>query len=125
MDWAPASAWAVSFSVRMVVQPSVGPILSERWLVPLLGADMPVAVVYRASWPDQQIIRGTLATIRGLVKGTGITRTALIMVGRVLGETTFSESRLYAADHSHVLRPRMSASHDSASGTEPAAPSGG
>lgn len=96
-----------------------------RELTPLLGGDMPVAVVYRASWPDQQIIRGTLASIRGLVKGTGITRTALIMVGRVLGETTFSESRLYAADHSHVLRPRMSASHDSASGTEPAAPSGG
>ena len=69
--------------------------------------------------------RGTLATIRAQVKAAGITRTALIMVGRVLGETGFSESRLYAADHSHVLRPRTPASQASASGTEPEAPSGG
>ena len=78
-----------------------------RELTPILGADMPVAVVYRVSWPDQQIIRGTLATIRAQVKQARITRTALIMVGRVLGEAAFSESRLYAADHSHVLRPRI------------------
>ena len=86
---------------------------------------MPVAVVYRATWPDQLILRGTLSTIRAAVKAAGITRTALIMVGKVLGETAFSESRLYAADHSHVLRPRMPASHTSASGTEPEAPAGG
>jgi precorrin-4/cobalt-precorrin-4 C11-methyltransferase len=96
-----------------------------RKLVPILGENMPVAVVHRASWPDQRILRGTLATIRAEVKAAGITRTALIMVGRVLGETAFSESRLYAADHSHVLRPRMPASQATASGTEPAAPAGG
>jgi precorrin-4/cobalt-precorrin-4 C11-methyltransferase len=96
-----------------------------RELTPVLGADMPVAVVYRATWPDQTIIRGTLSTIRGLVKGTGITRTALIMVGRVLSEADFTDSRLYAADHTHVLRPSTPASQASASGTEPAAPSGG
>ena len=96
-----------------------------RELTPILGADMPVAVVYRVSWPDQQIIRGTLASIRAQVKQARITRTALIMVGRVLGEAAFSESRLYAADHSHILRPRISASQDSASGAAPAAPSGG
>ena len=54
-----------------------------RELAPILGADMPVAVVYRATWPDQLILRGTLATIRAKVKAAGITRTALIMVGRV------------------------------------------
>ena len=102
---------------------NLGPIVRE--LTPLLGSDMPVAVVYRASWPDQRIIRGTLGDIRGLVKAAGITRTALIMVGRVLGDTGFSESRLYAADHAHVLRPSRSASQARASGTEPAAPSGG
>jgi precorrin-4 methylase len=59
------------------------------------------------------------------VKAAGITRTALILVGRVLGETAFTESRLYAADHSHVLRPSTPASQDRASGTEPAAPAGG
>ncbi|MEK0081570.1 precorrin-4 C(11)-methyltransferase [Benzoatithermus flavus] len=96
-----------------------------RELMPILGPDMPVAVVYRATWPDQRIIRGTLATIREQVKGSGITRTALIMVGRVLGEAAFTDSRLYAADHTHVLRPRTAASQASASGTEPAAPSGG
>ena len=96
-----------------------------RDLIPILGADMPVAVVYRATWPDQAILRGTLATIRADVKAAGITRTALIMVGRVLDETGFSESRLYAADHSHVLRPRIPTSHAMASGTDPDAPAGG
>jgi precorrin-4/cobalt-precorrin-4 C11-methyltransferase len=96
-----------------------------RDLVPILGEDMPVAIVYRATWPDQAILRGTLGSIRAEVKAAGITRTALIMIGRVLGETGFSESRLYAADHSHVLRPRTSVSHASASGTEPEAPAGG
>lgn len=97
-----------------------------RELVPLLGEEMPVAIVYRATWPDQRILRGTLGTIRDQVKGSGITRTALILVGRVLdGDATFTDSRLYAADHSHVLRPSTPASQDSASGTEPAAPAGG
>jgi precorrin-4/cobalt-precorrin-4 C11-methyltransferase len=63
-------------------------------------------VVYRASWPDELVLRGTLATIRGQVKAAGITRTALILVGRVLGSEGHSDSRLYAADHHHVLRPR-------------------
>mgnify|MGYP006148162721 FL=1 len=77
-----------------------------RELVPNYGKDCPVAVVYRASWPDEIIIRGTLEDIRLKVKEAKITRTALIMVGRVLGEHTFEDSRLYAVDHHHVLRPR-------------------
>lgn len=77
-----------------------------RELVPNYGEDCPVAVVYRASWPDEIIIRGTLEDIRLKVKEAKITRTALIMVGRVLGEHTFEDSRLYAVDHHHVLRPR-------------------
>ena len=101
---------------------NLGPIVRE--LSPILGEDTPVAVVYRATWPDQLILRGTLATIRASVKEAGITRTALIIVGRVLGETGFTESRLYAADHSHVLRPRTPASQAIASGTDPEAPSG-
>ena len=76
-----------------------------RELLPIYGADWPAIVVYRASWPDQQIITGTLATIRAQVKGRGITRTALILIGRAL-EPDFEDSRLYAADHHHVLRPR-------------------
>jgi precorrin-4/cobalt-precorrin-4 C11-methyltransferase len=77
-----------------------------RELTPLYGADCPVAVVYRASWPDEAVLRGTLATIRDQVKQAGFTRTALILVGRVLAADNFPESRLYAADHHHVLRPR-------------------
>ncbi|TVR97755.1 MAG: precorrin-4 C(11)-methyltransferase [Rhodospirillales bacterium] len=77
-----------------------------RDLVPCYGEDCPVAVVYRVSWPDQLVLLGTLADIRAKVKAAGITRTALILVGRVLGEAEFSDSRLYAADHHHVLRPR-------------------
>jgi len=77
-----------------------------RDLVPHYGADCPVVVGYRVSWPDQRILRGTLATIRAEVKAAGITRTALILVGRVLAAAAFADSRLYAADHHHVLRPR-------------------
>jgi precorrin-4/cobalt-precorrin-4 C11-methyltransferase len=77
-----------------------------RELVPHYGADCPIVVAYRVSWPDQLILRGTLATIRAEVKGAGITRTALILVGRVLAAAQFDNSRLYAADHHHVLRPR-------------------
>ncbi len=80
-----------------------------RELAPLYGPDCPVAVVWRASWPDQQILRGTLATIRAQVKEAGFTRTALILVGRVLAAPDAAESRLYAAAHSHVLRPRRNA----------------
>jgi precorrin-4/cobalt-precorrin-4 C11-methyltransferase len=77
-----------------------------RELMPLYGADCPVVVAWRVSWPDELILRGTLADIRDKVKAAGMTRTALILVGRVLGERSFEESRLYAPDHHHVLRPR-------------------
>lgn len=80
--------------------------LVVRDLVPHYGPDCPVAVVYRVGWPDQQVIRGTLDTIRAAVKASKITRTALILVGRVLDPEGFSDSRLYAAGHRHVLRPR-------------------
>jgi precorrin-4/cobalt-precorrin-4 C11-methyltransferase len=77
-----------------------------RELAPVCGDDCPAVVVYRASWPDQRIIRGTLATIRGQIKRERITRTALILVGWALAAPEFDDSRLYAADHDHVLRPR-------------------
>lgn len=73
-------------------------------LSPLYGADCPVVVAFRVGWPDQAFIRGTLADIRDKVKAAGFTRTALILVGRVLDGGDFKDSRLYAADHSHVLR---------------------
>ena len=75
-------------------------------LTPHYGADCPVAVVYRASWPDQQVITGTLTDIRDKVRAAKITRTALILVGRVLGDSGFIDSKLYDPDHVHVLRPK-------------------
>jgi precorrin-4/cobalt-precorrin-4 C11-methyltransferase len=81
----------------------------QRTLIPHYGEDCPVVVTYRVTWPDELFIKGTLADIREKVKAAGITRTALIMVGRVLSTETFDDSRLYAADHHHVLRPRAKA----------------
>lgn len=76
-----------------------------RELTPLYGAECPVVVVHRVTWPDQGIVRGNLGDIRAKAKAAGFTRTALILVGRVLGGEGFDDSRLYAADHTHVLRP--------------------
>ncbi len=78
----------------------------ERELIPHYGAECPVAVVYRASWPDEQIILGTLSDIWGKVRAAKITRTALVLVGPVLGECKFRDSALYDADYEHVLRNR-------------------
>ncbi|WP_315831810.1 precorrin-4 C(11)-methyltransferase [Bradyrhizobium prioriisuperbiae] len=73
-------------------------------LTPHYGADCPVAIVWRASWPDQRIIRATLATL-DMAVGEELERTALILVGRSLGAGEFDESRLYAADYDRRYRP--------------------
>ena len=75
-----------------------------RELTPSYGAGCPVVVAARVSWPDQAILRGTLKDIRAKVKAARITRTALILVGPALAADDFPDSRLYAADHGHVLR---------------------
>ena len=78
-----------------------------RALIPPYGADCPVVVAYRVSWPDELLIRGTLADIRAKVKEARITRTALVLVGPALAGESSIESRLYAADHHHLMRPRQ------------------
>ncbi len=75
-------------------------------LSPHYGSDCPVFVVYRATWPDQKIVSGTLDNIRTKVREAKITRTALIMVGHVFGSEHFVESRLYDKSYKHLLRPR-------------------
>ncbi|HSE78490.1 MAG TPA: precorrin-4 C(11)-methyltransferase [Alphaproteobacteria bacterium] len=78
-----------------------------RDLTPRYGADCPVVVAWRVSWPDQLILRGTLGDIRARVKRAKVSRTALILVGPALADApAFDDSRLYAADHHHILRPR-------------------
>ena len=76
-----------------------------RACLPHYGADCPAIVAYRISWPDEQLISGTLGDIRGKAKEARITRTALILIGRALAGGG-SDSRLYAADHHHLMRPQ-------------------
>lgn len=67
-------------------------------LVPHYGLDCPVAVVARASWPDEQVLRGTLGELPGMVADAGIRRTAIVFIGRVLGDPAFGDSHLYSID---------------------------
>tara|TARA_R110002049_G_scaffold44333_5_gene130103 strand:- start:161784 stop:162569 length:786 start_codon:yes stop_codon:yes gene_type:complete len=73
-------------------------------LSPHYGGDCPVAVVWRASWPDQRIVKATLATLRTAI-GAEMERTALILVGHAIGAQEFDESRLYAGDYDRRFRP--------------------
>jgi len=65
----------------------------------------PAAAVYRASWPDEKKVVGTLATIAWQVKQAGISRQALILVGEAVGRNMKSASKLYDAGFSHGFRP--------------------
>ncbi|CAL78611.1 Precorrin-4 C(11)-methyltransferase [Bradyrhizobium sp. ORS 278] len=75
-------------------------------LRPHYGEDCPVAIVYRASWPDQQIITATLATIVDRAAAARLERTALILVGRALSGRNFCNSALYDADYQRRFRGR-------------------
>ncbi|MFY0660579.1 MAG: precorrin-4 C(11)-methyltransferase [Shimia sp.] len=74
-------------------------------LTPAYGLTCPVAVVYRASWPDQQVIRTSLASLKDDVT-ENITRTALILVGPALAGEGFDESCLYASEYDRRYRPQ-------------------
>lgn len=78
----------------------------EQALTPHYGANCPVAIVYRATWPDEQIILTTLCEMRAKVRAKKITRTALVFVGPVFGAAKFRDSRLYDSGFAHVLRNR-------------------
>lgn len=73
-------------------------------LIPEYGADCPVAVVHKATCPDQKIVIGTLAGIHAQVREAGIKSQSMIIVGRVLTSNDFANSRLYAPDFSHGFR---------------------
>jgi precorrin-4/cobalt-precorrin-4 C11-methyltransferase len=74
-------------------------------LTPRYGLECPVAVVYRASWPDERVVSGTLATIVEQFAAAPVERTALILVGPVLGSGDFRGSALYDADYQRRFRP--------------------
>lgn len=75
-------------------------------LVPVYGTDCPAAIAYRASWPDQRIVTGTLGDLAEKARPLRLRRTALILVGHVLSGKAFDDSALYDAAHHHLLRPR-------------------
>ena len=78
-------------------------------LTPYYGHDGPVAVVVRASWPDERVIRGTLGSIEALLARDPVERTAIIMVGRVLNARRFRDSALYDAGYDRRFRESLAA----------------
>lgn len=65
--------------------------------------DTPVAIVVRATWPDQKILRGTIATIADIIHEAGVTRQAMIIVGRVL-DSEYDLSKLYDSKFTTMFR---------------------
>jgi len=73
-------------------------------LVPAYGPDCPAAIVQRASWPDQKIVRGRVADLAALARANGIDATAMVLVGPALAPGDFPDSRLYAPEFGHAFR---------------------
>ena len=74
-------------------------------VTPFYGSRCPAVVVYRASWPEERIIRGELGTLAALVaEAGGLERSALILVGPALAAQDFRDSALYAADYDRRFR---------------------
>lgn len=73
-------------------------------VLPYYGVDCPAVIVYRASWPEEQVVRGTLATIVAQASEMSVERTALILVGEALGREDFRESALYSVDYRRRFR---------------------
>lgn len=100
------AATGATLAIHLAIQ-SLERIVAE--LTPIFGADCPVAVVARASWPDERIVRGTLADIRARLEAEPIERMAVILVGRALDAKDFRESALYDADYVRRFRGRAGA----------------
>ena len=73
-------------------------------LTPFYGADCPAAVVARATWPDERILRGTLGDIAQQLAAAPIERSALVLVGRALAAEDFRDSALYDPDYRRRFR---------------------
>ncbi len=77
--------------------------LTQRLLVGGYQEDTPAAIVYKATWPDEKVFRGTVGTIAQMAKDNNITKTALILVGNFLG-SDYERSKLYDPGFSHEFR---------------------
>jgi precorrin-4/cobalt-precorrin-4 C11-methyltransferase len=78
----------------------------SRELLPHYGPDCPAAVVARASWPDEVVLRCALGDLAGQVRAAGIARTAIIVIGRVLAAGSFRDSHLYSAERDRAKDKR-------------------
>jgi precorrin-4/cobalt-precorrin-4 C11-methyltransferase len=96
---ASSATLAIHLSIHVVEQ-----VVAE--LTPFYGAGCPVAVVFRATWPDETVLQGRLVDIAGKVRDSALERTALILVGRALAADDFGESALYSVDYDRRFRPR-------------------
>jgi precorrin-4/cobalt-precorrin-4 C11-methyltransferase len=86
------AATGATLAIHLAIT-SIDRIVSE--LTPFYGGDCPVAVVARASWPDERVIRGTLGDIAQRLAAEPIERMALVLVGRALAAEDFRDSALY------------------------------
>jgi len=73
-------------------------------LLPHYGADCPVALIMRATWPDEKVLKGTLSTIQTQLADEPMERTALILVGKALASEDFIESSLYSIEYRRRFR---------------------
>ena len=78
--------------------------LSERLIAGGYEADTPAAIVYKATWPDEKILRCTVSDLAETAEAEGIRKTALILVGEILEQRDYTRSRLYAPDFSTEFR---------------------
>ena len=74
-------------------------------LLPHYGPACPVAIVWRASWPDEQIVRTCVGGLARAARNNPLQRSALILVGETLSQENFGLSRLYAGDYDRRFRP--------------------
>ena len=99
-------ATGATLAIHLAIH-AISEIVAE--LTPLYGTDCPVAVVFRASWPEERVVRGTLSDIEGKLAADPIERSAIIFVGRGLGAEDFRESSLYDAYYQRRFRGREGA----------------
>lgn len=109
---ATGSTMAIHLSVHVLER-----IVAE--LEPFYGRDCPAAVVWRATWPDQRIVRATLGTLVTSVGADALERTGLVLVGPALGAGDFAESALYSTDYVRRFRsnPRSAPAGEEAAAT--------
>jgi precorrin-4/cobalt-precorrin-4 C11-methyltransferase len=95
------AATGATLAIHLAI-PAIEKIVAE--LTPFYGADCPAAVVVRASWPQEIILRGTLGDIAAKVAAAPVERTALVLVGRALAAKDFRDSALYDPDYRRRFR---------------------